>query len=52
MKAVESEVEINGITIYYRSYGDGDPLLLIQGLGGIAIGGGIDSWNRWPSISG
>lgn len=34
MKAVEGEVEINGITIYYRSYGDGDPLLLIQGLGG------------------
>ena len=33
MKAVEGEVEINGITIYYRSYGDGDPLLLIQGLG-------------------
>jgi 3-oxoadipate enol-lactonase len=36
MKILESEAEINGIAIYYRSCGSGDPLLLIIGLAGNA----------------
>ncbi|OFW58489.1 MAG: hypothetical protein A2V52_01145 [Actinobacteria bacterium RBG_19FT_COMBO_54_7] len=40
MKGVEGEAEINGITIHYRSYGQGDPLLLVMGLGG-----NIDWWS-------
>ncbi len=32
MKAKENEAEINGINIYYREYGEGEPLLLIMGL--------------------
>jgi pimeloyl-ACP methyl ester carboxylesterase len=33
MKTLESKVEINGIDIHYRSYGTGEPLLMIMGLG-------------------
>ncbi|MBN2028413.1 MAG: alpha/beta fold hydrolase [Actinobacteria bacterium] len=32
MRAKESEAEINGINIFYREYGAGEPLLLIMGL--------------------
>lgn len=36
MKMIKNEAEINGINIHYRSYGQGEPLLLIMGLGGNA----------------
>lgn len=32
MRVKESEAEINGINIYYREYGAGEPLLMIMGL--------------------
>jgi 3-oxoadipate enol-lactonase len=36
MKTSTAEAEINGIAIHYREYGEGDPLLMIMGLGGNA----------------
>jgi pimeloyl-ACP methyl ester carboxylesterase len=41
METTECRAEINGIEIYYRVYGEGDPLLLIMGLGG-----NIDWWDE------
>lgn len=41
MNMTTSETEINGIAIHYRVYGEGEPLLLIIGLGGNA-----DWWDR------
>jgi len=37
----EDRARVNGIGIYYREYGEGDPLLLIMGLGGNA-----DWWDK------
>jgi pimeloyl-ACP methyl ester carboxylesterase len=36
MKTFTAETEVNGIIIHYRVYGQGEPLLLIMGLGGNA----------------
>jgi 3-oxoadipate enol-lactonase len=36
MKATTAETRINDINIHYRIYGEGEPLLLIMGLGGNA----------------
>jgi 3-oxoadipate enol-lactonase len=33
MEAKTSEAEINGVKIHYREYGEGEPLLMIMGLG-------------------
>lgn len=41
MEHTENRARVNGIEMYYRAYGEGEPLLLIMGLGGNA-----DWWDK------